>query len=68
MKMTEDEKDRLLRAVVDSLEFEQKRRNQIAAARGWSIHPNDMELEPVERARVLEAWQAGGEMPSDLNV
>ena len=55
----EDKKGRLLGAVVESLRYEQRRRDRIAAEHGWSVHPNDMELEPDEKAKVLAAWEAG---------
>lgn len=58
----EDKKMRLLRAVVDSLKDEQRRRDIVAAEHGWPVHPNDMELEPDEKKKVLAAWEAG-ELP-----
>ena len=55
----EDKKLRLLRAVVDSLKDEQRWRDAVAAKHGWPVHPNDMELEPEDKAKMLAAWSAG---------
>lgn len=55
----QDKKMRLLGAVVESLRYEQRRRDQIAAEHNWLVHPNDMDLEPEEKAKVLAAWEAG---------
>jgi len=54
-----EENATLLRAVVESLKDEQRRRDRIAAEHGWSVHPNDMELDPEEKKKVLAAWEAG---------
>jgi hypothetical protein len=50
--MTEDAHERVVRAVDTSLKHERGLRDQLAAARGWAVHPNDMELGPADRVRV----------------
>ena len=62
-KMTEDQKHRLLRAVKESLEQERIWRDQKAAEHGWTIHPNDMELEGAERQAMIEAFVTGKPQP-----
>lgn len=49
--------DRTRELVEESQKSERARRDQIAKEYGWPLHPNDMELEPSERAAVLEAWK-----------
>jgi hypothetical protein len=57
-----------LRAVVESLEYEQRLRNQKAAECGWPIHPNDVEgLTPEQHAAMLEAWQERQPPPEFLS-
>ena len=48
----------LLEAVKESLEHEQRLRNQKAADHGWPIHPNDVEgLTPEQQRSMLDAWR-----------
>ena len=56
--LSEERKIALLIAVKESLESEQKLRNQKAAEHGWPIHPNDVEdLTPEQQAEMLDAWR-----------
>jgi hypothetical protein len=48
-----------LSAVVESLEYEQRLRNDVAAAHGWPIHPNDIDwLGETERKAMYQAFGA----------
>jgi hypothetical protein len=55
--MSEERKIALLTAVKESLEYEQRLRDQKATEHGWPIHPNDVEdLTPEQQSAMLEAW------------
>ena len=50
-------KEKLLRLVKESLNYEQWLRNRVAAEHGWPIHPNDVEgLEPEQQKAMIDAW------------
>lgn len=48
-------------AVKESLEYEQRLRNQVAAKRNWPYHPNDMDwLDDEQRKDMLKAFSERG--------
>ena len=48
-------------AVKESLEYEQRLRNQVAAERNWPYHPNDMDwLDDEQRKDMLKAFSERG--------
>jgi len=51
----------LLRAVAESLEYEQVLRNQKASGYGWPVHPNDMDwLDEAERQVMMQVFSERG--------
>ncbi len=57
----------LLRAVKESLDYEQWLRNKKAAEHGWPVHPNDAEgLTPEQQKAMLDAWARNWPPPEFL--
>jgi hypothetical protein len=67
-KQRQEQNQVTLRAVAESLEYEQRLRAQTAGEHGWPIHPNDVEgLTPEQQAAMLEAWREHQPPPEFLS-
>jgi hypothetical protein len=62
-RKAECQRDRLLTAFAESQKQEQEWRDQKAQDHGWTVHPNDINLEDHEREAMREAWRTGAPQP-----